>query len=91
MKVALIAVLALSIATPPARVAGDAPPADPAPAFAAPVIPPEAPQPDPSVEAELTKAADRLAADVAADRLAAELTFQLGRADVLITQRENRQ
>lgn len=87
-KVTLAAVLALGIAAPPARVAGDATPAGGPIAFAAPVIPPEAQQPDPSVEAELTWAADRLAAEVATARLDADAAFQLGRLDAVIASME---
>lgn len=91
-KLTLAAVLALGIAAPPARVASDNTVAQlggyaaPAPAS---TTPPEVPQPDPAVDAELTRAADRLAVEVAADRLTADLAFQLGRADAIVTRMEH--
>lgn len=50
---------------------------------------PNPPPPDPLVDVALARAADRLAVDVEADRLNADLLFQLGRLDAALTAMEH--
>ena len=91
-KLTLAAVLALGVAAPPARTASD-PATAQIGAYAAPApastTPPETPQPDPAVSQELERAAERLAAEIATDRIAADIAFQLGRADAIVSQMEH--